>query len=313
MEIIKNNTLLGATTLEAYMYQIIPPTQGRKLLRDYDIPSEVIIYKILPYLQYEYQKRDDINIKTLFGYFKSDYNREIWLIWRGLNATIAEKLISFPLLISLRIYSSNIEELIEYPLLNSLQLIDCDPSYGETIYDLIEYPLLTYLEIYNCENIYDLVEYPLLTSLTIDNRNIIELKEYTLLTSLTIGDCNIRELKEYTLLTSLKIDSCDNIRELKEYPLLTSLIIKNCGNIRELKEYTMEGSRSKPTYKLLTYLEIYNCDHLKNITTNKKRKIQKYMKKYKKICDDKFYRSNCDSIIKDCNGFYVLHYDDNNK
>ena len=287
MEIIKNNSLLDATKLEATLYQIIP--------------SEVIIYKILPYLQYEYQKRDTINIKTLFGYFKCDYNREIWLIWRGLNATIARKLISFPLLISLRIFSSNIEELKEYPLLSSLQIIDCELFYCESSYDLIEYPLLTFLELDNCENIVDLIEYPLLTSLKIyKSYYISELKEYPLLTSLTIKYCNIKELKEYPLLTSLIIENCDNIRELKEYQLLTHLEIYNCDNIRELKKYPF-----------LSNLSIIYCNHLKNITTNNKKKIQKYMQKYKIIHNDNLYRLNCDSVIKDCNGFYVLHYDDN--
>ena len=47
-----------------------------------EIPYRIIIYEILPYLQYECSKIDDVNVKNLFGYFKYDYTRKNELIWR---------------------------------------------------------------------------------------------------------------------------------------------------------------------------------------------------------------------------------------
>ena len=63
-------------------FSSIPLAPGRKSLHNYDITFRVIIYKILSYLQYKCEKASDINIKALFGYFKHDYTRKIWLIWR---------------------------------------------------------------------------------------------------------------------------------------------------------------------------------------------------------------------------------------
>ena len=59
----KNNSLLGcsASRLEALpLYQIIP--------------FRIIIHNILPYLQYKYDKNSNFDVKTLFGYFKSELN-----------------------------------------------------------------------------------------------------------------------------------------------------------------------------------------------------------------------------------------------
>ena len=166
-----------------------------------DIPSEVIIYVILPYLQYEYNKKSDINIKALFGYFKLDCNKIIWLIWRKSHCKVienSEKLISFPFLTSLEIKNCKISELKEYPLLSSLKiytpLAPCK-VYKSKISELKEYPLLTFLEIWNSE-ISELKEYPILTSLKIDKSKINELKEFPLLTFLEIWISEISELKE---------------------------------------------------------------------------------------------------------------------
>nr|QBK89214.1 MAG: hypothetical protein LCMiAC02_03090 [Mimivirus LCMiAC02] len=237
------------------------------------IPSDVIIYVILSYLVYKCTKESDINIKSLFGYFKTDGRRTKWLIWRGLYYNDAnklsypmksnlfsyddpleyickdniKKLISFPHLTSLILHSCNISELKEYPHLISLTIIYCN-----NISKLKEYPHLTSLTIRSCHSINELKEYPYLTFLTIRScHNINELKEYPCLTSLTLRSCdNIDELKKYPLLTYLNIRSCNNIRELKEYPLLTSLNLWLCDNISVLREYPMEGSRSNPTYPM---------------------------------------------------------------
>ncbi len=173
-----------------------------------DIPSEVIIYVILPYLQYKYKKKNDLNIKTLFGYFKLDCmsacseklkvpgpsassNREIWLIWRGLW------------------YEYRITKLITYPLLTSLRLNDCF-----VINELKEYSYLTSLTLKK-NNISELKEYPHLTSLAINRcRMISELKEYPLLTYLTLKECKISELKEYPLLIFLSISGCEHLEDI---------------------------------------------------------------------------------------------------
>ena len=142
----------------------IPLALGCKSLCDCGIPLEVIIYVILPYLQYKYyyyKKDNTINIKTLFGYFKSDYNRTIWLIWRGLYCKY------------------EICELKEYPLLTSLTL-----NYCKDTFNLIECPLITSLSLNCCYRINELKEYSYLTSLTLKHTAISELKEYPLLTSL---------------------------------------------------------------------------------------------------------------------------------
>ena len=38
------------------------------------IPFRIIIHNILPYLQYKYDKNSNFDVKTLFGYFKSELN-----------------------------------------------------------------------------------------------------------------------------------------------------------------------------------------------------------------------------------------------
>ncbi len=232
-----------------------------------DIPSEVIIYVILPYLQYVCWEKKDLNVKTLFGYFKSDCmsalseklkvlrpntscNRKIWLIWRGISLMFCDKI-----------------ELKEYPLLTSLKLEESDMD------DLIECPLLT--SLYICGFIRELKEYPLLTSLSLhecfEPYEISELIEYPFLTSLTLCQCfEISELKEYPLLNFLKIKDCSKISELKEYPLLTSLTIDNGSyDISELKEYSF-----------LTSLYIKDCKYLEDIETKNREEIQQYIKKY---------------------------------
>ena len=137
-----------------------------------NIPSEVIIYVILPYLQYKCNENSDLNIETLFGYFKLDYNRKIWLIWRGLS-----------------LENNDISELKECPLFTSLKILGIG-LFNNKISKLKEYPLLTSLTLSYCA-IKELKEYPLLTSLELEGVDISELKEYPLLTSLTLKYCKM--------------------------------------------------------------------------------------------------------------------------
>ncbi len=285
---------LEALSLYKKLYQTIPLALGRvfeiadiplalgRVFEKADIPFRIIIHNILPYLQYRYNKNSNFDdIKTLFGYFKSDYSRKKWLIWRGLDCYKINKLKKYPLLTSLKFKSCKISELKKYPLLTSLKIEDCYKIsklnkyplltslrlYFCTINELKEYPLLINLQIL-ASKINELKEYPLLTYLTISGK-ISELKEYPLLTTLTLQDCSkISKLKEYPLLTFLSLWKC-KISELKEYPLLTSLIINSCNKINGLKEYPQ-----------LTYLSIVKCKHLEDIHTKNKEDIQRYIKKY---------------------------------
>ena len=83
----------------------------KKFLKE--IPYRIIIYEILPYLQYEFSKNNHLNIKTLLGYFKYDYTRKNWLIWRGLYSECTIKLIEYPHLISLTLLWYDIDKMGE--------------------------------------------------------------------------------------------------------------------------------------------------------------------------------------------------------
>ena len=155
-----------------------------------DIPSEVIIYVILPYLQYEYNTKGDISIKALFGYFKLDCNRIIWLIWRGLYCS--------------GLYSKCTIKLIEYPHLISLEI-----KYCLNISELKEYPLLTSLSLWGCKYIHNLKEYPILTSLKIYDSKINEL------TPLGADGRRLRGHEEYPLLIFLEISDCAYLEDIR--------------------------------------------------------------------------------------------------
>ncbi len=245
------------------------------------LPPEVVIFKILPFVEITLK---EYNAKDLYGYFGND--RRIYPIWKSINHISIKKLVLYPILTSLTIgdgYKCNINELTEYPLLTSLT-IECgceiselkeyplltslkirgyyDDYYwcggkircGGKISELKEYPLLTSLTLACCFNISELKEYPLLTSLYIRGSKISKLKEYPLLTSLTLVNCIISELKEYPLLTSLKIiDS--KITELKGYPLLTSLYISYPPPTFPTSQEIAYGDAG-PSYKIPEYRKI---------------------------------------------------------
>ncbi len=206
----------------------------------YKIPPDIVIYKILPFIEYNLKT---FNVKDLYGYFRDDCMR--YPIWRNIliyNKFI-EKLESYPCMTSLKIEGRKLF------VFNEGYVTD---KYWSTI-ELKEYPLLTFLDIYNCD--------------------ISELKEYPLLTYLKICLCyNISKLKEYPLLTYLKIYLCDNISKLKEYPLLTSLKICSCNNISKLREYPLLTSLDISCCK---YLENIYTTHKDEI----RKYIQKYTKK----------------------------------
>ena len=148
----------------------------RSQIKDFTLlPSDVVIYKILPFIEFELKV---FNVKDLYGYFEDDIR--IYPIWNNIiiNNNSIKKLVSYPPLTSLYIHKSRISELKEYPLLSSLIIEGYYDAYSE-ISELKEYPLLTSLYIQDCE-ISELKEYPLLTSLKIYDSKISKLKEYPL-------------------------------------------------------------------------------------------------------------------------------------
>ncbi len=248
------------------------------------IPHKVIIYVILPYLRYNiYTKKCKSNIKALFGYFKMDNTRKIWLIWRntyykGFGDRL-KKLTQCRFLNSLTLKFCYISDLKGYPLLTSLTLNECN-----NISELGDYPFLTSLTLKFCKKISELKEYPLLTYLFLNNCDkIIKLKEYPLITSLILYNCKISELQEYPCLTYLNSYNCI-ISEFKEYPLLNSLILDKC-DIGNLKEYPLLNSLKVTTYLIPFTIESFThdrrpreyeviCDNKICIDTSNKQEIQ---------------------------------------
>ncbi len=125
------------------------------------ISPDVVIYKILSFIEYELKT---FNVKDLYGYFKGDC-------------------VKYPVWSNIRINDKLIKKLESYLCMTSLSL-----HFNNKISELIEYSLLTSLTLESCYDITELVEYPLLTSLTLWNW-ISELKEYPLLSSLTLRYC----------------------------------------------------------------------------------------------------------------------------